>query len=82
MWHLLALTVMTFGEQLTLTLNDIAFDGERVLLAQSGQKGFDRIASGLAHDVADEEEFHAGKLTTKDTKETWMVAAEARRHTL
>ena len=34
---------------------------ERVLFAQFRQEDFDRVASGLADDVADEEKFHAGK---------------------
>ena len=38
---------------------------ERVLFAEFRQKGFDRIASRLTDDVADEEQFHAGILTTK-----------------
>ena len=35
-----------------------------------GRRIFDRVASGLAHDVADEENFHAENLTAKDTKDT------------
>jgi hypothetical protein len=36
-----------------------------VLLAQYRQKHFDRIASGLADDVADEKQFHKKNLITK-----------------
>jgi len=36
-----------------------------VLLAQFRQKDFDRPASGFAHDVADEKDFHRRILTAK-----------------
>ena len=35
---------------------------ERVLFTQLGQERFDGPASGLAHDIADEEDFHAIRL--------------------
>ena len=35
-----------------------------------GQEFLDRVASGLAHDVADEEQFHKPNLTVKQTKHT------------
>ena len=34
---------------------------QRVLVAQARQDGLDGLASGLAHDIADEKNFHAGK---------------------
>lgn len=35
---------------------------ERVLVAEAGENVVDGLASGFAHDVADEEKFHAAKL--------------------
>lgn len=43
---------------------------QRVLIAQSRQNGLDRLASGFAHDVTDEQDFHEEDLTTKDAKDT------------
>ncbi len=43
---------------------------ELVLFAEFGEKLFDRVASGLAYDVADEEQFHAGRLNVKPAKDT------------
>jgi hypothetical protein len=41
-----------------------------VALAQLRNELFDGSATGFAHDVANEENFHAASLTTKCTKHT------------
>ncbi len=38
--------------------------------AQARQNGFDGLASGFAHDVANEQNFHGKNLTTKHAKHT------------
>src|SRR5260221_6887021 len=45
-------------------------DVETVRLSQLGQEFLDRAPAWRPDDVADEQNFHAGKLTTKDTKDT------------
>ena len=43
---------------------------QRLLFAQFRQQDFDRVASRLAHDVSDEQDFHAEDLTTKTAPDT------------
>ena len=45
-------------------------DVEAVLRALFRQQNFDGVASGMADDVADEQNFHRKNLTAKESKDT------------